>query len=138
MFQQLGKGHFGDVALGILSGPNGCALVAVKTPKHHSGSGDQKWQRQLLRDEMKIMAYLQERLPNGHENVLKLVGAITSSSEHFCILTEYCEWGSLNKFLQNTIENKRFEDEIVLEESDNNGQSVNQMYKVCINLQLIC
>lgn len=131
-FQRLGGGNFGDVFLGTLSGSKGKVRVAVKKPKNRSDSNDQKVQRDLLSVEMKMMAYLQERLPNGHENVLRLVGAATRNIEHFCILTEYCEWGSLDNFLRNKFGSEKYVNEVVSENIDNNEQSARQAYKVWV------
>lgn len=137
LLQRLGNGEFGEVHLGTWSGPNGSMPVAIKRPKSDSKSYDQEVQRDLLSDEMKIMAYLQEILPNGHENILRLVGAVTKNKEHFCILTEYCEWGSLDNFLRRKIENEKYVDELIPEYSDNSMESTRQIYKVHNYLNLM-
>lgn len=113
--------------LGTLSGTHGDVPVAIKTPK----DDDDELQKELLIEEMKIMAYLQEGFP--HENVLKMIGCVTNK-EHFCLLTEYCELGSLDKFLRKTIYSNKFEHEIVYEEYDHFIQSIKTTYKVCIFL----
>lgn len=110
--------------LGTLSRPNGDVRVAIKKPKEDGN----ELQKSLLREEMNIMAHLQEGLP--HENILKMIGYITTSSEHFCLLTEYCELGSLDKFLRKKIESNKFEDEIAFEEHDSILQSIKQTYRV--------
>lgn len=107
--------------------------VAVKTPKRESDSNERQMQRDLLRDEMKILAYLQEILPDGHENVLKLIGANTSSIDHFCILTDYCEWGSLDNFLRNKTDNDQYVNEIVSGDSDSKENSARHTYRVIMS-----
>ena len=130
--QAIGKGHFSDVHMGILSLPTGKIPVAVKATKRKTGSINEeesedihKRQRQALRDELSIFAHLQSSSTAGHENVLKLLGAITTFKTDFCLLTEYCECGSLDRFLQAKWKNGDFEDELVFEE---NGDE--QMWKV--------
>uniref|UniRef100_A0A914WGS6 Protein kinase domain-containing protein n=1 Tax=Plectus sambesii TaxID=2011161 RepID=A0A914WGS6_9BILA len=77
-----------------------------------------KRQRQAIKDELSIFAHLQSSSTGGHENVLKLLGAITTIKTDFCLLTEYCECGSMDRFLQTKWKNGAFEDELVFEESD--------------------
>jgi hypothetical protein len=137
-FQKLGQGCFGDVYLGTFTQPIGIVPVAVKTPKNfvsssHANSIKEKkkirLQRKLLRDELKIMAHIQDSL-GGHANVLRLVGAITTSKEDFCILTEYCEWGSLDHFLRNKYNSDDFENELLFEKNQNDTADSEEIWRV--------
>ena len=122
--------------------PIGKVPVAVKMPKSNTGLGNGKakkrqekiikCQRQLMREEMAIMIHLQKE-SGGHPNVLKLIGAITTIRADFCILTEYCEWGSMDQFLRRKIKNGEFLDEIIKEE---NGTS--QIWKVILKIWIPC
>uniref|UniRef100_A0A914WLY5 Protein kinase domain-containing protein n=1 Tax=Plectus sambesii TaxID=2011161 RepID=A0A914WLY5_9BILA len=126
VIKAIGKGHFSDVHMGILSLSTGKIPVAVKATKRKTGSVNEeesedilKRQRQALRDELSIFAHLQSSSTGGHENVLKLLGAITTIKTDFCLLTEYCECGSMDRFLQEKWKNGDFEDELVVEGSEN-------------------
>jgi hypothetical protein len=123
---------------GILSTPKGDVEVAVKMAKSYDESGSteqretyQKLQREVLRGELMTMGYLQKGL-GGHENILKLIGAITIMKAKFCILTEFCEWGSLDQFLCQKFKHGNFLNEIV-PDSENNVQFSNgdDIWKVC-------
>ena len=112
--------------MGILSLPNESITVAVKTPQTKTGSMNAaesedilKRQRQALRDELSIFAHLQSSSAGGNENVLKLRGAITTIRTDFSLLTEYCERGSLDRFLQEKWKNGDFEDEVVFDGNAN-------------------
>uniref|UniRef100_A0A914X042 Protein kinase domain-containing protein n=1 Tax=Plectus sambesii TaxID=2011161 RepID=A0A914X042_9BILA len=83
-----------------------------------------KRQRQALRDELSIFAHLQSSSTGGHENVLKLLGAITTIKTDFSLLTEYCECGSMDRFLQEKWKNGKFEDELVFD-----GNEKEQVWK---------
>uniref|UniRef100_A0A914VZJ9 Protein kinase domain-containing protein n=1 Tax=Plectus sambesii TaxID=2011161 RepID=A0A914VZJ9_9BILA len=126
IMQSIGKGYFSDVYMGIITLPNESIPVAVKKPQKDTGSmnvldGEAilRRQRQALRDELSIFAHLQSSSTGGHENVLKLLGAITTIKTDFCLLTEYCERGSLDRFLQAKWKNGAFEDELVFEDNEN-------------------
>jgi serine/threonine protein kinase len=133
-----GRGNFSDVHVGILSLPIGKIPVAVKTPKcsivkpnnrkaWKKEETDRRRQRKLLRDELAIMIRLQVK-SGGHDNLLKLIGAITKSRTDFCILIEYCELGSVDRFLQEKFKNSEFIDEIICEE---NSSEQFFMVKIC-------
>uniref|UniRef100_A0A914V1K9 Protein kinase domain-containing protein n=1 Tax=Plectus sambesii TaxID=2011161 RepID=A0A914V1K9_9BILA len=125
LLQTLGSGHFGDVYLGILN-LNGAKIpVAVKKTKQLASIQQMKgdkgpeecnkiWQmeRDSLRDELKIMAHI-----GAHANVVRLIGAVTTSKDDYCLVTEYCEYGSLDTFLQNKMDLGLFMNEIVTEDS---------------------
>uniref|UniRef100_A0A914WCF1 Protein kinase domain-containing protein n=1 Tax=Plectus sambesii TaxID=2011161 RepID=A0A914WCF1_9BILA len=125
LLQTLGSGHFGDVYLGILN-LNGAKIpVAVKKTKQlatiQQTEGNRSpeecnkiWQmeRDSLRDELKIMAHI-----GAHANVVRLIGAVTTSKDDYCLVTEYCEYGSLDTFLQNKMDLGLFMNEIVTEDN---------------------
>uniref|UniRef100_A0A914WE36 Protein kinase domain-containing protein n=1 Tax=Plectus sambesii TaxID=2011161 RepID=A0A914WE36_9BILA len=126
LIQVIGKGYFSDVHMGMLSLLTGKVPVAVKKPQMETGAMNAaesaailKRQRQALKDELSIFAHLQSSSTGGHENVLKLLGAITTIKTDFCLLTEYCECGSMDRFLQAKWKNKAFENELVFEENGN-------------------
>uniref|UniRef100_A0A914VLT6 Protein kinase domain-containing protein n=1 Tax=Plectus sambesii TaxID=2011161 RepID=A0A914VLT6_9BILA len=125
LVEVIGKGYFSDVHMGMLSLPTGKVPVAVKKPQTETRAMNAaesaailKRQRQALKDELSIFAHLQSSSTGGHENVLKLLGAITTIRSNFCLLTEYCECGSMDRFLQTKWKNGAFEDELVFEEND--------------------
>jgi serine/threonine protein kinase len=113
LFQQLGRGNFGEVSLGFLSkadGSNG-ELVAVKRP--HTSEGDQNRlaiQRSMICDEMKIMLFI-----GDHENVLRLVATVSANPSTY-LITEYCEHGSVLDYLKNTREKNLFFDELAVQQ----------------------
>uniref|UniRef100_A0A914VHM1 Protein kinase domain-containing protein n=1 Tax=Plectus sambesii TaxID=2011161 RepID=A0A914VHM1_9BILA len=124
LLQILGSGHFGDVHLGILNLNGAKTPVAVKKTKQLASIQQTKvkkspeecskiWQmeRDSLRDELKIMAHI-----GFHSNVVRLIGAITTSKDDFCLVSEYCEYGSLDTFLQNKMDLGLFMNEIVTED----------------------
>uniref|UniRef100_A0A914W6F3 Uncharacterized protein n=1 Tax=Plectus sambesii TaxID=2011161 RepID=A0A914W6F3_9BILA len=122
IIQALGEGHYGDVHMGMLSLPIGNIPVAVKTTKRKTGAINaeesediRKRQREALRDELSIFAYIQSSSEGGHENVLKLLGAITTIRADFSLLTEYCECGSMESFLHAKLKDDHFVDELVIE-----------------------
>jgi hypothetical protein len=41
------------------------------------------------------------------------MGAITTVKDEFCVVIEYCEYGSLDSFLRNKIERNKFVNELV-------------------------
>uniref|UniRef100_A0A914XCQ5 Protein kinase domain-containing protein n=1 Tax=Plectus sambesii TaxID=2011161 RepID=A0A914XCQ5_9BILA len=133
IIQAIGNGYFSDVYMGMLSLPTGKVPVAVKKPQTDTGAMNAvqseailKRQRQALRDELSIFAHLQSSSTEGHENVLKLLGAITIIKTDFSLLTEYCECGSMDRFLQKKWENGNFEDELVFETNENEQVWKNQ------------
>uniref|UniRef100_A0A914X1Z4 Protein kinase domain-containing protein n=1 Tax=Plectus sambesii TaxID=2011161 RepID=A0A914X1Z4_9BILA len=120
------EGYYSDVHIGMLSLPIGNIPVAVKAAKTKTGAKNweesediRKRQRQALRDELSIFAHLQSSTAGGHENVLKLLGATTTIRTDFCLMTEYCECGSMDRFLQAKWKNGHFEDELVFEANEN-------------------
>uniref|UniRef100_A0A914WT89 Protein kinase domain-containing protein n=1 Tax=Plectus sambesii TaxID=2011161 RepID=A0A914WT89_9BILA len=125
IIKAVGKGHFSDVHIGILSLSTKNITVAVKSVKTSQMKKEStntmeseqscKHQRKALRNELKIFTHLQSSSAGGHENVLKLLGAITTIRTDFSLLTEYCENGSMDCFLQEKKKNGDFEDELVFE-----------------------
>uniref|UniRef100_A0A914URL9 Protein kinase domain-containing protein n=1 Tax=Plectus sambesii TaxID=2011161 RepID=A0A914URL9_9BILA len=133
IIKAIGKGYFSDVHVGMLSMPTQSIAVAVKTSQMKTGAMNAeesedilRRQRQALKDELSIFAHLQSSTAGGHENVLKLLGAITTVKTSFCILTEYCECGSLDSFLQAKWKNGAFEDELIFDPKDNEKVWKNQ------------
>ncbi len=129
--------------LGTLSQLIGKVPVAVKSPKLRFVSEKSenirskrrnimRQQRKLLKDELKIMTHLQA-VSGGHENVLKLVGAITTSRTDFCILTEYCEWGSMDHFLRKKFNNGEFENEIICD-----GSATKERIAISEQIWMVC
>ncbi|XP_063539589.1 tyrosine-protein kinase CSK [Cydia strobilella] len=81
--ENIGKGEFGDVMLGIL---NGNLKVAVKILKDREAASK-------FRAEASVMASLK------HENLVRLLGLVFSSSGT-CLVTEHCAQGSLLDYLR--------------------------------------
>ncbi|XP_028165205.1 tyrosine-protein kinase CSK-like isoform X1 [Ostrinia furnacalis] len=82
--ENIGKGEFGDVMLGIL---NGTQKVAVKILKDREAASK-------FRAEASVMASLK------HENLVRLLGLVFSASGSTCIVTEHCAQGSLLDYLR--------------------------------------
>ncbi|KAI8434177.1 hypothetical protein MSG28_012293 [Choristoneura fumiferana] len=81
--ENIGKGEFGDVMLGIL---NGNLKVAVKILKDREAASK-------FRAEATVMASLK------HENLVRLLGLVFSASGT-CLVTEHCAQGSLLDYLR--------------------------------------
>uniref|UniRef100_A0A914WN68 Protein kinase domain-containing protein n=1 Tax=Plectus sambesii TaxID=2011161 RepID=A0A914WN68_9BILA len=116
--RRIGEGFYGDVYLGTLSRSEENIQVAIKMAKD---------EKSVLRDEMKILMYLQSEIE--HENVLRLLGAVTKSRNEFCILTEFCEFGSLDSFLERKYDGGEFVDEIIVQENNEQQQLLEQTWK---------
>ncbi|CAF4827289.1 unnamed protein product [Pieris macdunnoughi] len=83
--ENIGKGEFGDVMLGIL---NGTQKVAVKILKDKEAASK-------FRAEASVMASLK------HENLVRLLGCVVfGSNGSTCIVTEHCAQGSLLDYLR--------------------------------------
>ncbi|GBP31580.1 Megakaryocyte-associated tyrosine-protein kinase [Eumeta japonica] len=82
--ENIGKGEFGDVMLGIL---NGSQKVAVKILK------DREAANKFLA-EASLMASLK------HENLVRLLGLVFTSNGSTCIVTEHMAKGSLLDYLR--------------------------------------
>jgi serine/threonine protein kinase len=124
-FQLLGSGRFGDVYRGTLAvtidNNRSEITVAIKTPNSRESFRAKEMseeeidkilldERYSLREELTVMTQIGE-----HSNVLKLLGAATNSEENFCIVTEYCQLGSLDEFLREKNEQDLFVSEICSE-----------------------
>ncbi len=94
-------------------------LVAIKTTQSMAGDRLRHFekykqvmklreQRRILHDEFCTMASLPD-----HPNIVKLLGAITTIPNRYCLVMEYCEKGSLDKFLQNKAEMLLLDGELV-------------------------
>ncbi|CAG9133152.1 unnamed protein product [Plutella xylostella] len=81
--ENIGKGEFGDVMLGIL---NGSQKVAVKILKDREAASK-------FRQEASVMASLK------HENLVRLLGLAVSGGAT-CLVTEHCAQGSLLDYLR--------------------------------------
>ncbi|XP_071819476.1 uncharacterized protein [Apostichopus japonicus] len=91
--EELGKGEFGVVYKGVITGLDGYPdnmAVAVKTTK----VGAFAEANEDLLDEMKLLSSLGE-----HRNIMSLV-ACCSRREPFYLITEYMEFGDLLNFLR--------------------------------------
>jgi serine/threonine protein kinase len=115
LFQCLGKGYYGEVWLGCLRSKFGNVeeTVAIKMPKQlcmftEDEKDELKSERKSIRNELNILLHI-----GKHENVLELKGAVTLLKDHFWMALEYCELGSLDKFLADKKKNQLFVDEIV-------------------------
>jgi serine/threonine protein kinase len=115
LLQCLGVGHYGEVWLGYLLSESGNdqETVAIKMPKQfciltEDGEDELKSERKSIRNELNILLHI-----GKHENVLELKGAVTLMKDHFWMALEYCELGSLDKFLAGKKKNQLFVDEIV-------------------------
>ncbi|XP_014357495.2 tyrosine-protein kinase CSK isoform X1 [Papilio machaon] len=83
--ENIGKGEFGDVMLGIL---NGNQKVAVKILKDREAASK-------FRAEASVMSSLK------HENLVRLLGCVVfSSNGSTCLVTEHCAQGSLLDYLR--------------------------------------
>uniref|UniRef100_A0A914UI41 Protein kinase domain-containing protein n=1 Tax=Plectus sambesii TaxID=2011161 RepID=A0A914UI41_9BILA len=118
----INRGYYSDIHMGMLSLSSGSVTVAVKMPQLYTDTINAteredtlRRQRRALRDELNIFVHLQSSSAGGHENVLKLIGAITTIKNDFCLLTEYCDRGSMDCFLQTKRGNSKFEDELIYE-----------------------
>ena len=83
----------------------------MKTTKDPKTSTLKQFEIQIdsLRKEIEVMAHV-----GAHPYVLRLLGAITTKDlADFCVVTEYCEFGSLDEFLKQKSSRKLFIDEIV-------------------------
>jgi serine/threonine protein kinase len=112
----LGGGNYSEVSLACLKTANeGHILVAIKAPKKTSLDMEEsehevrtrKSERNAIRNELKILMTIGE-----HPNVIKLCGAVTTNKSNFCVLTEYCENGSLDRFLKLKFKNGLFIDQV--------------------------
>ncbi|CAH2049387.1 unnamed protein product, partial [Iphiclides podalirius] len=82
--ENIGKGEFGDVMLGIL---NGGQKVAVKILKDREAASK-------FRAEASLMSSLK------HDNLVRLLGVVFSSNGSTCLVTEHCAQGSLLDYLR--------------------------------------
>lgn len=66
-----------------------------------------------LQCETRIMASI-----GPHPNILQFIGAITRITDDFSIITEYCEYGSLEKFLSDKEKQNKFINEYTVHNND--------------------
>uniref|UniRef100_A0A914VB91 receptor protein-tyrosine kinase n=1 Tax=Plectus sambesii TaxID=2011161 RepID=A0A914VB91_9BILA len=115
----LGEGHYGEVWLGCLVSNSGYVkeTVAIKMPRSVDLADDElKSERKAIRDELKILMHI-----GKHENILELKGALTKKKDHFWMALEYCELGSLEKYLREKRKQLHFIDEIVKHADNSSG-----------------
>lgn len=97
----LGSGEFGSVYAGVIQVANGEIPVAVKTAKTSTGrdttSAGFTTSLRSLMGEIKILAYIEK-----HPNIVQLLGANTEKLRNGKVLAfiEFCENGSLFKYLR--------------------------------------
>ncbi len=69
-----------------------------------------KIESDVMRIELNILSYIERREDDGqHPNLIRLIGATTMNENEFFLMTEYCEYGCIDRYLQQT----RFVNEIV-------------------------
>ncbi len=106
--------------------------VAVKVIKQNANSDDSnetedeesrkesiKQQNEALNVELNILSYIQQQNDSQHPNLIQLIGTTEIYKHQRCIMTEYCEYGSLETFLQKKFKNNQFISEIVSNEEEN-------------------
>uniref|UniRef100_A0A914WKZ1 Protein kinase domain-containing protein n=1 Tax=Plectus sambesii TaxID=2011161 RepID=A0A914WKZ1_9BILA len=129
---KLGTGHFGDVHRALLRESDGKQImVAVKKLKVSTDvdlSPEQRAEEYLqhlksLQCETRIMSSI-----GTHPNVLRLIGAVTKNRDDFCIITEYCEYGSLEKFLTDKEKQEKFINEYVVSSNDGYRLPTSEFY----------
>uniref|UniRef100_A0A914X9F2 Protein kinase domain-containing protein n=1 Tax=Plectus sambesii TaxID=2011161 RepID=A0A914X9F2_9BILA len=111
--EPMGTGNFGCVYRGRLKTDHRSekyTLVAVKMFKVHNSDRETYSQileqlKEVISEEVQIMSKI-----GYHENVLKLIGSM-KNGDLPCLISEYCPFGSLDKFLSSRKRN--FVDEIV-------------------------
>jgi serine/threonine protein kinase len=92
-------------------------------------------QLDALRVELNTMAYIQRLQEKPHPNLIRLIGTTTTINQQFCLMTEYCEYGSLDCYLQDKYNSNQFINEIVSNGSETPEGKV--IWKVkCIKLHL--
>uniref|UniRef100_A0A914V9R7 Protein kinase domain-containing protein n=1 Tax=Plectus sambesii TaxID=2011161 RepID=A0A914V9R7_9BILA len=110
----LGEGFYGVVYAAKLKDENGRKIkVAVKEAKKNKSI-----QVKAIQDEITLLADIGE-----HEYILQLIGAVTTDAANICMITEFCEFGSLDNFLKKKKETKQFISEIISTAYDNDWTS---------------
>ena len=77
-----------------------------------------------MRVELNILAYIQRLDGRQHPNLIRLIGATTTVENEFYLMTEYCEYGSLDTYLKEKYKNKQFVNEIVCNGSEDSADKV--------------
>jgi serine/threonine protein kinase len=72
-------------------------------------------QAESLQRELDMLANIRGLHERQHPNLLQLIGASTTSDHQLCIVTEYCECGSLGEYLKEKLKNDQFINEIVFD-----------------------
>ena len=89
-------------------------------------------QNETLRIELSTLAYIQRQREGQHPNLIRLIGTTTIAEDNqFCLLTEYCEYGSLDCYLQKKYDNNQFVNEtVVCSDRDHESSDANQIATV--------
>lgn len=99
MIEEIGRGDFAIVHKARYRG----SVVAVKTLMPHD-DGLTESEFAAFRKEARVMASVP-----SHKHVVQLVGICTNDPEHFHIVTEFCDGGSLRERLEKDRKAKRLE-----------------------------
>jgi len=127
----LGAGHYGKVYYGTVKCKSTGQLlpVGVKVAKFENCDLDEmennesiinviRKQIETLRIELNILSYIQRQNGAPHPNLIRLIGAITIVDGEFMLITEYCEYGSLDCYLRKKYYDEKYDNEIVLNNAD--------------------
>jgi serine/threonine protein kinase len=118
--QRLGQGHYGEVweACWTNRETRKRIRVAMKTPKDSRIMTKKEFDSQIysIRKEIEVLTYV-----GKHEYVLQLIGAVTNNPENIRMVTEFCEFGSLQDFLKDKKLRGLFMDEIVSKQYENHS-----------------
>jgi serine/threonine protein kinase len=88
-----------------------------------------------LESELNILTYIQRLNEPAHPNIIRLIGATTTiktNKNEFYLVTEYCEYGSVESYVQ-----KKYRNQLFFNEIDCNNADSNFAWKVKLFLHLI-
>uniref|UniRef100_A0A914W9E6 Protein kinase domain-containing protein n=1 Tax=Plectus sambesii TaxID=2011161 RepID=A0A914W9E6_9BILA len=128
--KEIGHGHFGDVYFALLKDRDGKEMpVAVKRSKISADTRTltEEQRAEIYHQQLKSLQCEQNIMSSigSHPNILKLIGAVTKRPEDFCVVTEYCEYGSLDKFLQGRKDEEKFVNDYIVQSAD--GYQLNSL-----------
>jgi serine/threonine protein kinase len=137
---KLGSGNYGNVYYGTVQCkwkkrliPVAVKMIKCDTSSDNVGEANEEQAKQQvdsLRAELNILAYIHCRNTRPHPNIIRLIGAITKDDNEFYLMTEYCEYGSLDRFLNDKYRNNLFVNEFAGDESDRLVLNVSGCYAV--------
>jgi serine/threonine protein kinase len=122
----IGLGHYGEVYFGTVF----CKRTHRRLPvaakmaniddnfdfvddeRNQNGTIESSPFINALRIELNVLAYLQRLNAPTHPNLIRLIGTMTIDTNEFYLLTEYCEYGSVERYLQEIYKKNRFVNEI--------------------------